>query len=117
MTRLYGIPNCDTVRKARKWMGDNGIPYDFHDFKKKGLERSTLLSWIDTVGWETLLNRRGMMWRRLDPDLKQGMDRKTAISVMLDTPTIIKRPVLNLDGAIHVGFSEAEYRKLFYLSA
>ena len=71
MTSLYGIPNCDTVRKARKWMGDNSIAYDFHDFKKQGLERSTLLSWIDTVGWETLLNRRGMMWRRLDPELKK----------------------------------------------
>ena len=113
MTRLYGIPNCDTVRKARKWMGDNGIPYEFHDFKKRGLERNTLLSWIGSVGWETLLNKRGMMWRKLDSDLKQDMDREAAISVMLDKPAIIKRPVLDLDGAVHVGFSEAAYRKLF----
>ncbi len=116
MTRLYGISNCDTIKKARKWLAGNDIDYKFHDFKKEGLGQSTLLSWISTVGWETLLNRRGMMWRRLDPYLKQGMDRKAAISVMLDTPAIIKRPVLDLDGAIHVGFSEAKYRKLFFPS-
>ena len=113
MIRLYGIPNCDTMKKARKWLADQGIAHEFHDFKKKGLERSLLLTWVDAAGWETLLNRRGMMWRKLDPRLRQDMDKKTAISVMLDNPTIIRRPVLDLDGSIQVGFSESEYRKLF----
>ena len=113
MVKLYGIPNCDTVKKARKWLGEQGVEYQFHDFKKLGLDEALLRQWIEAVGWETLLNRRGMMWRRLDPAIKKGIDEANAIAVMLETPSIIKRPVLDTKKEISVGFSEEKYLKLF----
>ena len=100
---LYGIPNCDTMKKARKWLADNGIDYAFHDFKKAGLDEQLLDSWLGSVDWEILLNRRGMMWRKLSQDVKDNIDAGSARRVMLQTPTIIKRPVLDLNGTIHVG--------------
>ncbi len=113
MVKLYGIPNCDTMKKARKWLGEQGVEYQFHDFKKPGLNEALLRQWIEAVGWETLLNRRGMMWRKLDPAIKEGIDEASAIAVMLETPSIIKRPVLDTEKEISVGFSEEKYLKLF----
>lgn len=112
MIRVYGISNCDTVRKARKWLDQRGIEYQFHDFKKLGLARTTLLDWIDKAGWETLLNRRGMMWRKLPQDVRDSINQDGATAIMLRTPTIIKRPVLETGGSIHVGFSERLYSRL-----
>ncbi|OOY38327.1 arsenate reductase [Solemya velum gill symbiont] len=112
-TTLYGIPNCDTMKKARKWLTDKDIDYSFHDFKKAGLKEQLLDSWLESVDWEILLNRRGMMWRKLEQEVKDNIDRDSARRVMLETPTIIKRPVLDLDGTIHVGFSEERYSELF----
>lgn len=113
MSTLYGISNCDSVKKARKWLDQHAVQYRFHDFKKSGLERAMLLDWIDRVGWETLLNRRGMMWRKLPQAARDNIDRASAIVIMLETPSIIKRPVLEVDGAVHVGFSEQNYSALF----
>ncbi|MGV6827122.1 MAG: ArsC family reductase [bacterium] len=113
MTTLYGIPNCDTMKKARKWLGDNDIDYTFHDFKKFGLDADKLAQWIDAVGWEILLNRRGMMWRKLDDETKANIDEASAISVMLETPSIVKRPVLEVNGEIHVGFKPDQYQQIF----
>jgi Spx/MgsR family transcriptional regulator len=113
MVKLYGIPNCDTMKKARRWLGDHEIVYQFHDYKKVGVDENQLRQWIDRLGWETLLNRRGMMWRRLDEDVKAMMDEAMAIRVMLETPSIIKRPVLEQGEALHVGFTEDAYSKLF----
>lgn len=113
MITLYGIPNCDTMKKARKWLDANGVEYRFHDFKKLGLERERLLDWSRKAGWEILLNRRGMMWRKLSAEAKANIDEASALEIMLETPTIIKRPVLDLDGEIIVGFSEAKYSELF----
>lgn len=113
MVKLYGIPNCDTMKKARKWLTDNGIAYDFHDFKKEGLDAGLLDEWLSQIDWEPLLNRRGMMWRKLDDSVKENIDAASARQVMLDTPTIIKRPVLIKDGRISVGFKETDYQKLF----
>ena len=113
MTTLYGIPNCDTVRKARKWLTANGIDYTFHDFRKNGLDEKQLKRWIKELGWETLLNKRGMMWRKLPDSKKDNVDEKKATAIMLAEPAIIKRPVLDLGKTRHVGFTEAEYKKLF----
>ncbi|MCP4996335.1 MAG: ArsC family reductase [Gammaproteobacteria bacterium] len=113
MITLYGIPNCDTIKKARKWLTEHGIDYQFHDYKKRGVDEAQLLSWIDELGWEPLLNRRGMMWRKLDPQIKENIDQASAVQVMLEIPTIIKRPVLDLGNRRIIGFSEATYQELF----
>lgn len=113
MTTLYGIPNCDTIKKARKWLEKNGIEYQFHDFRKNGLDEKQLRKWVKELGWEVLLNRRGMTWRKLSDEQKESINEKNAITLMLEQPAMIKRPVLDLDGKIHVGFKEAEYQELF----
>ena len=113
MTTLYGIPNCDTMKKARNWLADNGVEYEFHDYKKLGIEKKKLAEWIRAVGWETLLNRRGMMWRKVPDEVKASIDEKSAIELMLETPSIIKRPVLETDGKVTVGFKPEIYEELF----
>ena len=113
MLQVCGIPNCDTMKKARRWLDEHGIDYEFHDYKKNGMDASLLRNWIDQVGWEKLLNRRGMMWRKLDEAQKENIDETSAIAIMLDTPSIIKRPVLvGENGNILVGFREDEYQEL-----
>jgi Spx/MgsR family transcriptional regulator len=113
MAKLYGIPNCDTMKKARRWLDEHGVPYQFHDYKKAGVDEGLLRQWVDQVGWEALFNRRGMMWRKLDDSLKDNMDEANAIRVMLETPSIIKRPVLEVGDRLHVGFREDDYSSLF----
>ncbi len=113
MTTLYGIPNCDTVRKARKWLSANGVEFDFHDFRKDGLNEKQLNVWVKELGWEALLNKRGMMWCKLADSEKENISKKKAIAIMLAEPAIIKRPVLDLGKQRHVGFSEAEYTNHF----
>ncbi|MEJ2214431.1 MAG: ArsC family reductase [Gammaproteobacteria bacterium] len=113
MVTLFGIPNCDTMKKARKWLADQNVEYDFHDYKKAGIDKSTLQQWEKQVGWETLLNRRGMMWRKLSDEQKQTINRDNAIAIMLEIPSIIKRPVLVKDEQILVGFDEKQYQSLF----
>lgn len=113
MIILYGIPNCDTIRKARKWLTENNIDYTFHNFKKDGLEQALLAQWIDTLGWEILLNKRGTTWRKLSDDVKATIDQDKAMQIMLDNTSIIKRPVLDNNGALSVGFKDEHYQSLF----
>jgi len=113
MNRLYGIPNCDTMKKARKWLEANGVEYEFHDYKKLGVDEQQLRDWVKELGWEILLNRRGMMWRKVPDEVKENIDEESAIGLMLETPSIIKRPVLETGKGIHVGFSESDYESLF----
>ena len=112
MIKIYGIPNCDTMKKARSWLKDHDIDHEFHDYKKLGIDESTLRAWVAEVGWETLLNRRGMMWRKVPDDVKASIDEQSATQLMLKTPSIIKRPVLDIDGTREVGFDPARYRTL-----
>jgi arsenate reductase len=113
MLTVYGIPNCDTMKKARKWLADNRIEYEFHDYKKQGIDKKTLLAWEKKAGWEILLNRRGMMWRKLSDEQKANIDKASAIEIMQDIPSIIKRPVLMTeDGEMLVGFKADEYQQL-----
>jgi len=113
MITLYGIPNCDTVRKARRWLDAHEINYQFHNFRKEGLTASQLQSWVAELGWETLLNRRGTTWRKLPEQERSGINQSIAIQLMLDNPTLIKRPILDLGTSCHTGFSETLYQKLF----
>jgi len=113
MLTLCGIKNCDSVKKARKWLDANGIDYHFHDFRTAGLEQQTLRQWNTAVGWEALLNRRGTSWRQLPQEVKDAIDETSALALMLENPTLIKRPVLELEnGAVQVGFNEDNYAKL-----
>ncbi|HBC33072.1 MAG TPA: ArsC family reductase [Marinobacter adhaerens] len=107
--KLYGIKNCDTVKKARKWLDEQGIDYEFHDFKKDGLQSDLLFRWEQRVGWETLLNRRGTTWRKLPEDVRDTIDAQSAHEIMLENPSIIKRPVVENGGNVRVGFSADEW--------
>jgi arsenate reductase len=113
MITIYGIPNCDTMKKARKWLEERGIGYRFHDYKKQGLEEPPLRLWVNELGWETLLNRRGTTWRKLPQGVRDGIDQEGAIRMMLENPSIIRRPVLDTGSARHVGFSSAMYEEIF----
>ncbi len=110
---LYGIPNCDTIKKARAWLNDHGVEFIFHDYRKQGLDKDQLQSMEAVLGWEAMLNRRGTTWRALPDALKDGIDHESAISVMLDNPAIIKRPILAKDEQLHLGFSAAQYQEIF----
>jgi arsenate reductase len=113
MTVVYGIPNCDTVKKARRWLEKNSIDYSFHDFRKQGLTRSTLDGWCKKINWDVLLNRRGTTWRKIPEQERDGINKTRAIKLMLDNLTLIKRPVIEHGNKIVVGFDEQTYRKIF----
>ena len=110
---MYGIKNCDTVAKARKWLEDRGLTYAFHDYKALGVERPRLEAWVDELGWEVLLNRAGTTFRKLDQADKQDLDREKAISLMLANPSMIKRPVLDIGERRLVGFKPDLYAAAF----
>ena len=102
---LYGIANCDTVRKARRSLDAAGVGYRFVDFRKDGLEEDRLRHWVEAVGWETLVNRRGTTWRQLPEDPREGLDAERAIPLMLEHPALIKRPVTEHQGSVRVGWN------------
>jgi arsenate reductase len=113
-TTIYGIKNCDTMKKARAWLDKQGVEVVFHDYKTQGIERARLERWCKAVGWETLLNRAGTTFRKLPEGEKQGLNRDKALALMLAQPSMIKRPVLEADGArIVVGFKPDVYREAF----
>ena len=112
-TTMYGIKNCDTIKKARKWLEAEGVDFQFHDYKKEGIQKDQLISWVNQLGWEVLLNKRGTTWRKLPDDVKDNIDEASAISVMLENTSIIKRPVLDTGTTLLVGFSADEYAKHF----
>ncbi|OIP14759.1 MAG: arsenate reductase [Betaproteobacteria bacterium CG2_30_59_46] len=112
--KLYGISNCNTVKKARTWLTENGIDIPFHDFKKQGISEELLKSWMKQIGWEKLVNRQGTTWRQLPDEAKAAVrDETSAIRLMLEKSSTIKRPVLEMDGKIILGFDEAAYQSLF----
>ncbi|PCI68753.1 MAG: ArsC family reductase [Piscirickettsiaceae bacterium] len=110
---MYGIKNCDTIKKAKKWLDANGVEYVFHDYRKDGLTAELLSSLEDTIGWEAMINKRGTTWRKLPDETKDSMDKALAIQTMLDNPAIIKRPIVNTGKAFELGFSDASYQQLF----
>jgi Spx/MgsR family transcriptional regulator len=108
-TTLYGIKNCDTMKKARTWLEQQGVQYDFHDYKTAGIDRARLESWCRQVGWEVLLNRAGTTFRKLPEADRSDLDERKAVALMLAQPSMIKRPVLDRDGKLIVGFNPASY--------
>jgi len=114
---LYGISNCDTVKKARRWLDARGIDYRFHDLRRDGLDAGLLADWVGQRGWETLINRRGTTWRRVPEAARDRLDRATATRLMLEQPAVIRRPLLVRDGQLYVGFDADRYRTLFDASA
>lgn len=112
MIILYGISNCDTVRKARAWFEARRIAYTFHDLRSDGLAMETLREWADAIGWEALLNRRSRSWKEVPEQERNAIDEASALRLMLANPTLIKRPVVVCGGRIHTGFSEDEYNVL-----
>ena len=112
-TTLHGIKACDTMKKARDWLDGRGVAYGFHDYKMVGIDRPTLEGWVKKVGWEVLLNKAGTTFRKLPDADKAGIDEGKAIALMLAQPSMIKRPVLDVDGALTVGFKPELYAKTF----
>ena len=110
---IYGIKNCDTMKKARAWLDGHGVAYRFHDYKTAGIERGRLEGWAAQVGWESLLNRAGTTFRKLPDEDKQGLAEKKAIALMVAQPSMIKRPVLDVGGKFLVGFKPEQYAEAF----
>jgi arsenate reductase len=108
---IYGIKNCDTMKKARAWLDDHGVAYAFHDYKADSIERGMLAGWARDVGWETLLNRAGTTFRKLPDKERNGLSERKAIALMLAQPSMIKRPVLDVGGRLIVGFKPEIYEK------
>ena len=107
---LYGIKNCDTIKKARAWLNEHGVAHDFHDYKSAGIDEARLRRWAGEAGWEKLLNRAGTTFRKLPDADKVGLDEDKAIQLMIAQPSMIKRPVLEADGALLVGFDPDRYQ-------
>ena len=110
---LYGIKNCDTMKKARTWLDDHGVRYEFHDYKTAGIDTNVLAGWCKKVGWEVLLNRGGTTFRKLSDAPKADLNEAKAIKLMLAQPSMIKRPVLDLGKKLVVGFQPAVYSDAF----
>jgi arsenate reductase len=108
---IYGIPNCDSCRKARKWLDENSITHEFHDIRVDGLDLKALYRWASQVGWEKLLNTRSQTWRNIAQSDREGIDEGRALALMYEQPTLIKRPVFESANIVLVGFSADEYRK------
>ena len=113
MTTIYGIKNCETMKKALAWLDDHGVRYDFHDYKTAGIDVAKLKGWAKQVGWKTLLNTRGTTWRKLSPSQQANLDEAKAMRLMSENPSLIKRPVLEHGGALMVGFIPERYSEAF----
>ena len=113
MITVYGIKNCDTIKKARNWLSDNDIEYRFHDFRADGLDAATIELWIAQAGWETVLNRRDTTWRKLDPSIQEATTSDNVATLLAEHPAMIKRPVLDNDGVITIGFKAEQYQTIF----
>jgi arsenate reductase len=113
VTTLYGIKNCDTIKKARKWLTDNGVEYQFHDVRADGIDPASIENWLDQAGWETVLNRRGTTWRKLDSSIQENTNRDNVTALLTEHPAMIKRPVLEVDGTVTIGFKADNYQSIF----
>ena len=112
MVILYGISNCDTVRKARKWLDQHDINYQYHDFRKDGLQAATVKEWLQKLGAEVLINRKSASWRKLDDLQREQIELGDPVPVLTSNPTLIKRPVLAIENELSVGFNEHQYNEL-----
>lgn len=112
-TTVFGIKNCDTVKKARKWLDQHGVSYQFHDLREDGVDKRQVSGWIKALGWETVVNKRSTTWKQLDDSTRQSLDDNSAVAAILEHPTLVKRPLLDVDGTFYVGFRETDYQSIF----
>ena len=110
---LYGISNCDKVKKAKSWLEENNLDYNFHDFRKQGLESAIIQDWLSQIDWQKLLNKRSTTWRNLDAKTQQSVNAENIIQLLVENPTLIKRPVLKVNGIINIGFNADTYQGIF----
>jgi len=110
---LYGISNCDTVKKAKNWLEANQVDYSFHDFRKQGLEPETIQGWLTQIPWDKLLNKLSTSWRNLESEVQQSVNAENIIQLLVENPTLIKRPVLKVNGIINIGFNADTYQGIF----
>ncbi|HAQ50874.1 MAG TPA: ArsC family reductase [Gammaproteobacteria bacterium] len=110
---LYGIKQCDTVKKAQRWLTDHQLAFDFHDLRQDGINNTMLSDWLSHLDWTVLLNKRSTTWRQLASEQQQDLDKESAVALMLAQPTLIKRPVMYYKDHYHVGFSASAYHQLF----
>ena len=116
MLKVYGLKNCDTCRNAMKWLEKSKIDSEFYDLRANGIDRASLVKWIDIVGWENLLNRRSTTWRDLPAEISSIIDGNSVINLMIKKPTLIKRPVFQQDGKVIIGFKDKQKKELKLLS-
>ncbi len=112
MIKIYGIPNCDTMKKAMKWLDKHKVTYEFHDYKKWGVPENELKQWVKNASWEVVLNKRSTTWKGLSDTMKKNLNEYSSIRIMLDNPSSIKRPVLVNNKTLIIGFKEDEYKTL-----
>ncbi|MEH0687781.1 ArsC family reductase [Vibrio cholerae] len=110
---MYGIPNCDTIKKAKKWLEQQGIEYQFHDYRKQGIETNLVERFFQQLDWQQVLNKRGTTYRQLSDEQKANLDKETAVSLLVEMPAMIKRPILDVDGKLHLGFKADQYTAIF----
>ncbi|MFG0772717.1 ArsC family reductase [Vibrio plantisponsor] len=113
MTIMYGIPNCDTIKKARKWLEVEGVEYQFHDYKKQGIDTELVKEFCLSLGWENVLNKRGTTYRQLSQEQKDTLNETNAIALLVEQPSMIKRPIVRHNDKLELGFSTANYAALF----
>ncbi|GAA5645445.1 ArsC family reductase [Vibrio proteolyticus] len=110
---MYGIPNCDTIKKAKKWLEAEGIDYQFHDYRKQGVDPAMVTTFCDALGWENVVNKRGTTYRQLPQEQKDSLDTTSAIELLVANPAMIKRPILLVDDQYHLGFKADQYASVF----
>ncbi|PMG45437.1 arsenate reductase [Vibrio lentus] len=110
---MFGIPNCDTIKKAKKWLEAEGIEFEFHDYRKQGITEELVASFCSELGWELVLNKRGTTYRQLTQEQKDTLTEEKAVALLVEQPAMIKRPILNVDGKLHIGFKADQYAAIF----
>ncbi|MCY9828400.1 ArsC family reductase [Vibrio chagasii] len=110
---MFGIPNCDTIKKAKKWLEAEGIEFEFHDYRKQGITEELVTNFCSKLGWELVLNKRGTTYRQLSQEQKDTLTEQTAITLLVEQPAMIKRPILKVDGKLHIGFKADQYAAIF----
>ena len=110
---MYGVPNCDTIKKAKTWLAEKNLDFTFHDYRKQGVPQDTLQQALDAMGWEALLNKRGTTYRQLSDEQKASVSADTALALLTEHPAMIKRPLLQVEQNFHVGFKAAQYEEIF----
>ncbi|MFA0280319.1 ArsC family reductase [Vibrio sp. 10N.222.55.F12] len=110
---MFGIPNCDTIKKAKKWLEAEGIEFEFHDYRKQGIRAELVTSFCSELGWELVLNKRGTTYRQLSQEQKDTLTEEKAVTLLVEQPAMIKRPILKVEGKLHIGFKADQYAAIF----